>query len=58
VLAARDHTLSYVSPGKLVGIVHIEEIRDSMPFGFGVPELIIVLAVLLMIGFALRAVLR
>jgi hypothetical protein len=29
-----------------------------MPFGFGVPELIIVLAVLLMIGFALRAVLR
>jgi hypothetical protein len=29
-----------------------------MPFGFGVPELIIALAILLMIGFALRAVLR
>jgi hypothetical protein len=29
-----------------------------MPFGFGVPELIIVLGVLLVIGFAVRAVLR
>jgi hypothetical protein len=47
-----------MSPGKLVGIIEIEETRDSMPFGFGVPELAIVLAVLLMIGFALRAVLR
>jgi hypothetical protein len=29
-----------------------------MPFGFGVPELTIVLAILLVIGFGVRAVLR
>jgi hypothetical protein len=58
VSAPPDHTLSYVASDKLVGIVDIQGDHASMPFGFGVPELIIVLAVLLVIGFAVRAVLR
>jgi len=58
VSAARDHTLSYVASDQLVGSVDIQGDQDKMPFGFGVPELIIVLAVLLAIGFAVRAVLR
>ncbi|MEA2144077.1 MAG: hypothetical protein QOI64_2507 [Solirubrobacteraceae bacterium] len=47
-----------MSADELTVIVDIEGDLDNMPFGFGAPELLIMLAILSVIGLVVRAILR